>query len=128
MSDRSATVTVDLGSTQMRAAIVAPDGEPLLPRSEPTPGAAPCPNALMDLASRSVITQSARGVTADPHPPSDLHPRTTRGFHQLHHPSTNLRRILRQRTQSRLPSLVANKHRVSTERGKLRAPMVGFDR
>lgn len=60
MSDRSATVTVDLGGTQMRAAIVAPDGEPLLPRSEPTPGAAACPDALMDLASRSVITQSAR--------------------------------------------------------------------
>jgi predicted NBD/HSP70 family sugar kinase len=45
MTDRSATLAVDLGGTQMRAAVVDPDGDLLLRRSEPTPRAAACPDA-----------------------------------------------------------------------------------
>lgn len=49
MADRSATLAVDLGGTQMRAAVVTPDGELTLRRSAPTPHAAACPDALLDL-------------------------------------------------------------------------------
>jgi glucokinase len=43
------TLAVDLGGTQMRAAIVAADGEVLLRRAMPTPQDAHCPDALMEL-------------------------------------------------------------------------------
>ncbi len=43
------TLAVDLGGTQMRAAIVSANGEVLLRRAMPTPHDARCPDALMDL-------------------------------------------------------------------------------
>lgn len=43
------TLAVGLGGTQMRAAIVAGNGEVLLRRAMPTPQDARCPDALMDL-------------------------------------------------------------------------------
>lgn len=43
------TLAVDLGGTQMRAAIVAANGEVLLRRAISTPHEAQCPDALMDL-------------------------------------------------------------------------------
>lgn len=49
MPDRTLTLAVDLGGTQMRAAVVDPDGELLLRRSEPTPRDATCPDALLTL-------------------------------------------------------------------------------
>jgi len=49
MADSSLTLAVDLGGTQMRAAIVDSAGKLLLRRSEPTPRSAACPDALMDL-------------------------------------------------------------------------------
>ncbi len=57
MTDRSATLAVDLGGTQMRAAVVDPDGDLLLRRSEPTPRAAACPDALMDLVGDVLADQ-----------------------------------------------------------------------
>lgn len=40
-------LSVDLGGTRMRAALVTPDGEVLELRVEPTPHDAPCPDALL---------------------------------------------------------------------------------
>lgn len=57
MADRPATLAVDLGGTQMRAAVVTPDGELLLRRAEPTPRAAACPDALMDLVGDVLADQ-----------------------------------------------------------------------
>lgn len=58
MADRSVTLAVDLGGTQMRAAIVTPDGDLLLRRSEPTPRAAACPDALMALVGDVLADQA----------------------------------------------------------------------
>lgn len=58
MPDRSANLAVDLGGTQMRAAVVTPDGGLLLRRSEPTPRAAACPDALMDLVGDVLADQA----------------------------------------------------------------------
>ncbi len=58
MADHSVTLAVDLGGTQMRAAIVTPDGGLLLRRSEPTPRAATCPDALMDLVGDVLAGQA----------------------------------------------------------------------
>lgn len=58
MADRSATLAVDVGGTQMRAAIVTPDGNLLLRRSEPTPRSATCPDALMDLVGDVLADQA----------------------------------------------------------------------
>ncbi len=56
MSDR-VTLAVDLGGTQMRAAIVTLGGELLLRRSEPTPRSAACPDALMALVGDVLADQ-----------------------------------------------------------------------
>ncbi|MFO7960464.1 MAG: ROK family protein [Nitriliruptoraceae bacterium] len=42
-------LAVDLGGTNMRAAVLAGDGELLLRRSQPTPREDPCPAALLGL-------------------------------------------------------------------------------
>lgn len=49
MVDPTRTLAVDLGGTQMRAAVVDHDGELLLRRAEPTPRDAECPQALLAL-------------------------------------------------------------------------------
>ncbi|MBW3665590.1 MAG: ROK family protein [Actinobacteria bacterium] len=43
-------LSIDLGGTQMRAAVVTPDGQIQQRRSEPTPQDAECPQALLQLA------------------------------------------------------------------------------
>lgn len=66
MADPSATLAVDLGGTQMRTAVVTPNGDLLLRRSEPTPSAAACPDALMDLVgdvlADQAVTRAVVGV------------------------------------------------------------------
>jgi glucokinase len=54
------TLTVDLGGTQMRAAIVTSDGELHARRSEPTPQDATCPDALLALVG-DVLAEDAVG-------------------------------------------------------------------
>jgi glucokinase len=57
MADPSATLAVDLGGTQMRAAVATPDGELLLRRAQPTPRGAACPDALMELVGDVLADQ-----------------------------------------------------------------------
>lgn len=59
MAEPSTMLAVDLGGTQMRAAIVNTDGALLLHRSEPTPGDATCPDALMDLVGDVLAEHAA---------------------------------------------------------------------
>lgn len=60
------TLAVDLGGTQMRAAIVASDGELLERRAEPTPRDATCPDALLallgDVLAGDEVTGAVIGV------------------------------------------------------------------
>lgn len=64
MADR--VLAVDLGGTQMRAAIVTADGEMHERRAEPTPQDADCPDALLRLAgdviAAGVVGQAVIGV------------------------------------------------------------------
>lgn len=59
MTDPSLTLAVDLGGTQMRAAVVDADGELVLRRSNATPRSATCPDALMDLVGDVLADQAA---------------------------------------------------------------------
>lgn len=58
MADRTLTLAVDLGGTQMRAAVIDPDGELLLRRSEATPRDATCPEALLALVGDVLADQA----------------------------------------------------------------------
>lgn len=49
MPDTNMTLAVDLGGTQMRAALVTPEGDVVQRRAEPTPQDATCPDALLSL-------------------------------------------------------------------------------
>jgi len=51
------TLAVDLGGTNMRAAVVAADGQLLLRRSQPTPRQDECPDALLGLVGGVLDTQ-----------------------------------------------------------------------
>lgn len=59
MADPSLTLAVDLGGTQMRAAVVDTDGKLVHRRSKATPRSAPCPDALMDLVGDVLADQAA---------------------------------------------------------------------
>ncbi len=62
-----AVLAVDLGGTQMRAAVVDGDGTVRARCAEPTPQDADCPDALMELAAQVLGTGSAaRAVIAVP--------------------------------------------------------------
>lgn len=62
-----AVLAVDLGGTQMRAAVVDGDGTVRARCAEPTPQDADCPDALMELAAQVLgSTPAARAVIAVP--------------------------------------------------------------
>lgn len=64
-------LSVDLGGTRMRVAVVAPDGEIRERRVEPTPRQAECPDALMGLAGdvleEGAVAQAVIGVPGRVH-------------------------------------------------------------
>lgn len=68
MDDRTGqTLAVDLGGTQMRAAVIAPDGEVTGRRTLATPQDADCPDALLDLVGEVLERdQAARAVIGVP--------------------------------------------------------------
>ena len=55
-------LVVDLGGTNMRAAVIGSDGEVLLRRAQPTPRQDPCPDALLSLVGDVLGTHSVAAV------------------------------------------------------------------